>query len=708
MAVGRCHEELNSNSGNISSPAFGVVNYPSNQECTYRISRPGGGPVSLRFNRFDVASDDFIQVYDGENANGVRLHPGEGFSGNSRPSITLTASNCPQLSVGERAIASSRETTFGARVMYLCPIGQNSVQEGIKFWQSACREESGTKYCGPVPQIDNGSPWRPPTSPTAARPPTSATRASVSQGPPTETVRCLETGRWERLPTCLASSLPAPARHAPRSQDSPERRGQPIRHGVRCPVLPEIENGFLLIKTKTISLVMKVEFSASKAINVDECVSSSCDAASTKCNNTDGGFYCKCRKGFEPNMECRPVGDLGVGNGNIPDSRIKASGTEIGFSKNGVRLDNTVGWCGNIQRPGENWIQFDLRAPVVLRGFRTQSVMRPDGSQAIPLTVRLQYSDDLTDLFRTYGDPFGQPIDFRLTHNGGSGLSIVSLPVPVEARYVRILIMEFVGAPCVRVELMGCTRQDCLDVNECLDSNGGCDQRCINSPGSYNCLCNVGYELYTKNGTSGFYIPESETGTKIGDKYALNKTCVPKSCSAFGTIENGQVLSTKSEYHFGDLVSFQCDFGFVMSGSSVLLCNSNGEWNGTVPSCKFAHCPTISSDPKQGLEIQISEDIESIPYLENVTISCEETGRPLRPTATSSFRQCVYNPQQGRPNYWLSGEPPMCPRIDCGPPPESTGSVYGQYVDTRYQSSFFFGCERHLVLLVNPASVTTL
>lgn len=56
---------------------------------------------------------------------------------------------------------------------------------------------------------------------------------------------------------------------------------------------------------------------------------------------------------------------------------------------------------------------------------------------------------------------FLQPIDFRLTHNGGSGLSIVSLPQPIEARYIRVLIMDYVGAPCIRVELMGCTRQDC-------------------------------------------------------------------------------------------------------------------------------------------------------------------------------------------------------------------------------------------------------
>lgn len=31
--------------------------------------------------------------------------------------------------------------------------------------------------------------------------------------------------------------------------------------------------------------------------------------------------------------------------------------------------------------------------------------------------------------------------------------------------------------------------------------------------------------------------------------------------------------------------------------------------------------------------------------------------------------------------------------VDCGVPPESAGAVYGQYLDTQYQSSFFFGCE---------------
>lgn len=66
-----------------------------------------------------------------------------------------------------------------------------------------------------------------------------------------------------------------------------------------------------------------------------------------------------------------------------------------------------------------------------------------------------------------------------------------------------------------------------------MDKNGGCDQRCINSPGSFNCLCNVGFDLYTENGTAGFTIPSSETGFKDGDIYRVNKTCVRKSICDF-------------------------------------------------------------------------------------------------------------------------------------------------------------------------------
>lgn len=79
-------------------------------------------------------------------------------------------------------------------------------------------------------------------------------------------------------------------------------------------------------------------------------------------------------------------------------------------------------------------------------------------------------------------------------------------------------------------------------------------------------------------------------------------------------------------------------------------------------------------------------------------------GKPLRRTLTAGFRQCVYNPIPGKPDYWLSGSPPSCPRIDCGIPPPIPGADYGDSVDTRYQASFFFGCKDEAFKLVGQSS----
>ena len=58
-----------------------------------------------------------------------------------------------------------------------------------------------------------------------------------------------------------------------------------------------------------------------------------------------------------------------------------------------------------------------------------------------------------------------------------------------------------------------------IDINECELSNGGCDQRCTNIPGSYRCTCIAGYNL-----NSGSRICEG-TYIYIADSEACMEHC---------------------------------------------------------------------------------------------------------------------------------------------------------------------------------------
>lgn len=207
-----------------------------------------------------------------------------------------------------------------------------------------------------------------------------------------------------------------------------------------------------------------------------------------------------------------------------------------------VRLNSGGGWCGNTNEPGSNWVLIDLKAPTIIRGFRTMSVSRPDNTLAFTSAVRIQYTDDLTDVFKDYRNPDGTAVEFRILE---PTLSILNLPLPIEAQYIKFKIQDYVSAPCLKLEIMGCTRLECADINECAVDNGGCDQKCVNSPGDYTCSCNVGYELYTKNGTAGYNVEKSEDGIRDGDTYQVNKTCVPVMCPNLNSPENGLILSTK-------------------------------------------------------------------------------------------------------------------------------------------------------------------
>uniref|UniRef100_A0A914RZD3 Sushi domain-containing protein n=1 Tax=Parascaris equorum TaxID=6256 RepID=A0A914RZD3_PAREQ len=76
-----------------------------------------------------------------------------------------------------------------------------------------------------------------------------------------------------------------------------------------------------------------------------------------------------------------------------------------------------------------------------------------------------------------------------------------------------------------------------------------------------------------------------------------------------------------------------------MMGASHLKCMQDGTWNGTAPLCLLL---IISASNSQ----------------------------------LSSFRQCIYDPQEDGRDYWLSGAEVDCPLVDCGPPPSLAGAFY--------------------------------
>ena len=39
------------------------------------------------------------------------------------------------------------------------------------------------------------------------------------------------------------------------------------------------------------------------------------------------------------------------------------------------------------------------------------------------------------------------------------------------------------------------------DINECLENINGCDEICMNTQGSYNCMCSDGFTLQSDNHT---------------------------------------------------------------------------------------------------------------------------------------------------------------------------------------------------------------
>lgn len=142
-------------------------------------------------------------------------------------------------------------------------------------------------------------------------------------------------------------------------------------------------------------------------------------------------------------------------------------------------------------------------------------------------------------------------------------------------------------------------------------------------------------------------------------------TCAPADCGLpphidFGDyiklkgspIEDGTQLVVDSSFLHSSMVQYHCHSGYeVITGAVVLMCQEDGTWNGTAPTCAPAQCET-PPNPEHGSVMVTHSELGSL-----VEYSCEE-GYELH---GQTVRQCISGSQ------WSDGAP-RCVPISCGNP----------------------------------------
>ena len=86
-----------------------------------------------------------------------------------------------------------------------------------------------------------------------------------------------------------------------------------------------------------------------------------------------------------------------------------------------------------------------------------------------------------------------------------------------------------------------------VDTNECLTNNGGCEQLCSNTPGSFICLCASGFRI-TADGLSCVDQDECLTGNDT-----CQQRCVNTNGSYTCTCEDGYTLNENNITCDGEL-----------------------------------------------------------------------------------------------------------------------------------------------------------
>ncbi|KAF4019587.1 hypothetical protein G4228_011363 [Cervus hanglu yarkandensis] len=142
----------------------------------------------------------------------------------------------------------------------------------------------------------------------------------------------------------------------------------------------------------------------------------------------------------------------------------------------------------------------------------------------------------------------------------------------------------------------------------------------------------------------------------------------------------GSPAMHSAKFRYNTLISYSCNPGYELLGNAVLICQEDGTWNGSAPSCISIECD-LPVAPENGL-LQVTETTTG----SAVRYSC----KPGHTLVGSDIRLCLRNRE------W-SGASPRCEPVSCPKPnPVTDGSIQGS--NYSYLSVLYYECNSGYVL----------
>lgn len=152
-------------------------------------------------------------------------------------------------------------------------------------------------------------------------------------------------------------------------------------------------------------------------------------------------------------------------------------------------------------------------------------------------------------------------------------------------------------------------------------------------------------------------------------------TCEPVDCGEPGS-DSIMAFTTPDGTGFQDIAIYSCPLGTNLSGNDTRECLSDGTWSGTLPSCNPIDCMTLP-DPEFG-KVNVSGGTQ---YGNTAKYECN-IGYLVN---GSSARICQANGE------W-SGLEPRCIDVDCGNPSVSVFGSVSTPNGTSYRAKSYYNC----------------